>query len=96
MKYLLLLTTALFPAILFAQQDFTIKGKVGNFNAPTIIYLQSNVGIIDSMVMNNGEFLFKGIADEPMEAYLILSVDGKPIESYRKYQILEKFLLVKV
>lgn len=84
MKYLLLLTTALFPAILFAQQDFTIKGKVGNFNAPTIIYLQSNVGIIDSMVMNNGEFLFKGIADEPMEAYLILSVDGKPIEKLQE------------
>lgn len=78
MKRLLLL---LLPAATFAQKPFTVKGKIGQLNAPAVIYI--NYGLVeghehtDTAVLHNGVFTFKGIVDEPTLARLTLMHKGE-------------------
>lgn len=81
MKRLLILS-ALLPALAFAQEDYAIKGKIGTLNAPAKVYLQFNDGgqnRLDSSAVNNGEFSFKGSVKEPVQAYMVLSAEGKAL-----------------
>lgn len=81
MKKLLVLG-ALLPALAFAQEDYTIKGKIGSYNAPAKIYMQYKDGgqnKLDSASIVNGEFKFNGTVKEPIQAFVVLSEEGKPL-----------------
>jgi peroxiredoxin len=68
------------PALSFAQEDYTIKGKIGTYNAPAKVYLQYVDGAarkLDSAEVNNGQFTLNGSVSAPVEAYVILSAEGK-------------------
>lgn len=57
---------------------FTVKGKIGNLNAPAKIYLvRGGWGAADSATFKNGSFEFKGTTDVPSSANLIIKRDGK-------------------
>lgn len=82
MKNKILLAAALLPSLLFAQEEFTIKGNVGKLNAPAKAYLQYAEGgqrKLDSAAINNGSFVFNGVVTEPSQAFVILSADGKSL-----------------
>lgn len=68
------------PALAFAQEAFTIKGKVGAYNAPAKVFIQYYEGQqpkIDSAIINNGEFTLSGTVEMPSKGYLVLSPEGK-------------------
>ncbi len=64
----------------FAQQGkFTIKGQVAHLNAPATVYLRyANDGnsVMDSAVLTDGRFRFKGEIAAPVKAYLSLNHTG--------------------
>jgi peroxiredoxin len=70
------------PMALFAQETFTLKGKVGNLPNTAKIFMQYEDGeqrIVDSVKINtDGEFKFHGMVQEPTQAYIVLSRDGTP------------------
>lgn len=77
--FLFLIGAFLLPAVLFAQEEFTVRGKVSNLTAPAKVFMQYEDGgtrIVDSAQVTNGEFKFHGLVREPSQAYLILSRDG--------------------
>ena len=82
-----ILYTALiaFPAISFAQTEapnFTVKGKIGTFNAPAKAYLSYRAGtknVTDSVVLVNGAFEFKGTLTDPAQADLFVNPQGNGI-----------------
>lgn len=91
MKKILLSTIALLPILAFAQDGkFTVQGKVGVYSAPAKVYLQyRNAGktIVDSAVLNNGEFKFNGTAAAaPTQGYLLLNDKGTGLNSSRDYK----------
>jgi len=68
------------PLFSEAQQGYTIHGKVGTLDAPAIAYLSyqvNGVRVLDSAVLNKGEFLFKGNVTSPREAHIRIIHDGK-------------------
>lgn len=78
----------LLPAATFAQKPFTLKGKIGKLNAPAVIHI--NYGIveegkehIDSAVLKNGTFVFKGTVKEPTQARVTLMHKGEAPGSVR-------------
>lgn len=91
MKKILLSAVALLPVLAFAQDgQFTVQGKVGVYSAPAKVYLQyRNAGktIVDSAVLNNGEFKFTGTsAATPAQGYLLLNDKGTGLNSSRDYK----------
>jgi len=79
MKKMTLLMLAMAPALLYAQSNYVLKGKIGNLNAPAKAYLISYINdnrSIDSTTLVNGKFEFTGAISEPSRAILILSHDG--------------------
>lgn len=82
MKKLLLAVLTASPAFLFAQTGpFTIKGTLPGLKAPAKVYLSSNVsgkGILDSAVVTNGAFQFKGNVPGPVRALLIVDRNPAP------------------
>lgn len=91
MKKILLSAVALLPVLAFAQDgQFTVQGKVGVYSAPAKVYLQyRNAGktIVDSAVLNNGEFKFTGTsAAAPAQGYLLLNDKGSGLNSSRDYK----------
>lgn len=82
MKNMLFALLAGIPALTFAQEDYTIKGKIGAYNAPAKVYLQyvdGDARKLDSAEVKNGQFTLHGTVGAPVEAYLILSDEGKNI-----------------
>lgn len=81
MKKVLLSALSLAPIALLAQQDFTIKGKVGSLNAPAKAYLNYNAGsknFTDSCNIVKGAFEFKGSVASPVMAVLRVKHDDAP------------------
>jgi peroxiredoxin len=81
MKLSVISLAVLLPGTLLAQKkaDFSIKGKVGNINAPAMAYLsyrQSGQSISDSTKIANGRFAFKGSIEEPVQATLLFNYTG--------------------
>jgi thiol-disulfide isomerase/thioredoxin len=75
MKRILIFVALLFPLLAFAQipQPFTINGKIGSSNAK--VYLGYTLGsnkVLDSAIMSNGTFQFKGDLIYPSNAILII------------------------
>jgi thiol-disulfide isomerase/thioredoxin len=80
MKKIFLAFMLMAPIALIAQNgSYTLKGKVGNVNAPAKVYLsykKASGYFQDSIVMQNGQFEFKGTINEPIHAILTLSYTG--------------------
>ncbi len=78
MRYIIFL--ALLPLSLAAQHsEFTIKGRIGLFNAPAKVYLVRYAGekrLTDSLNLQHGNFEFKGQTDGPVRAGLFLNTLG--------------------
>jgi len=81
MKRSILVLFVLLQAFAFAQNNtYTLKGKIGNYNAPAIMYLRyvkANQAVNDSVVLKNGEFEFKGNTQDPMKCSLSLYYTGR-------------------
>ncbi len=79
------------PAMAFAQQlpsdstgNFTIQAKVGNLNSPARAYLLYQLGankVVDSALIVNGVFTFKGDVIDPNRATLVIDHTGRGIAS---------------
>lgn len=81
MKNIVLITLACLPALVFSQSGkYIVQGKIGSFNAPAKIYMQSRqAGKLktDSAVLTDGKFQFTGDAETiPVMAYLQLNQKG--------------------
>jgi len=64
-------------AVLAQQKGFTIKGKIGSLNAPAKVYFVSHeTKTLDSAMLKNGTFQFKGIVKKPGFAGLSLDRYG--------------------
>lgn len=79
MRKYLLNCLLLAPGLALAQTPFafTIKGKIGNLNAPAKIYLMHGMEPADSATFKNGAFAFKGASDAPRRVHLVIKRDGK-------------------
>jgi len=81
MKRIFLYIIALLPVMAFAQapQTFAIKAKVGNLNTPSRAYLIYQLGanrVIDSALITNGSFEFKGQIMTPSSAMMVIDKYG--------------------
>lgn len=68
------------PFVTMAQGKYTIKGKVGNLNAPAKIYLSygfPDKTVTDSAILKDGQFSFAGNTKEPAKASLVLCHQGE-------------------
>jgi peroxiredoxin len=82
MKKIIVAAGLLLPLLSFAQEQFIIKGKIGHLNAPAKAFLfywqpPGFTQILDSAVLINGEFEFKGTVPYSLEATLHLRRDGR-------------------
>ena len=87
MKKTILMGAMALPALLWAQEDFTVKGKISDLQAPAKIFMQyadQGQRRIDSAHVVNGEFKFQGRVQEPGQAYLILTKEGKSLHELAK------------
>lgn len=84
MKFFLILLLFV-PSILFAQGGiYTIEGIVSGADKPVKAYLIYNAGsvtTIDSTLIANNKFVFKGSLAEPMHANLIFDHKGSGLKS---------------
>lgn len=95
MKKLLLAAFAVFPGAIFAQENFTITGKVGNLDAPAKAYLNYRAGaanVLDSADISNGQFTFTGSVANPLRAFVLISHDGADIRRNRNADRVEIYL----
>lgn len=86
MKKIIFALLAGIPALAFAQEEYTIKGKIGSHDTPAKVYLQYVDGgarKLDSAEVKNGQFTLNGSVAAPIEAYLILSPEGKSLRELR-------------
>ena len=90
MKKLILLALVAAPSLLFAQENFVIKGKVGHINTPSKIFLSYREGtntITDSSAVKDGAFDFKGQVKDITYASLVVDYKGVGIQNLdRKVQ----------
>lgn len=87
MKRLILSAVCLLPMGVMAQQAFTVKGKVGNLNEPAKAYLSYRVGsnaVVDSAIIKNGKFEFKGTVEGPLSATVEVKHNGTPVDPKKK------------
>lgn len=83
MKKTILSALALVPALLIAQEDFSLKGKIDRtIAAPAqifLIYTDAGENHLDSMAVDQGKFSYNGTVSEPVQAHLVLSEDGSSL-----------------
>ena len=85
MKKTLLFLLAACPSLLFAQEKYVIKGKLGNLGAPAKIFLVYNVGtqrVTDSSAVKNGVFEMAGQVDDITQAVLVMDYKGTGLQSF--------------
>ncbi len=71
-KYLFLMLLTL-PAFVFAQTNYTIKGKAKGLKSGTklfMIVIKDEAESVDSTTVKNGKFTFKGTSDKPHLSYI--------------------------
>ena len=87
MKRIILSAAFLLPLAVMAQDGYTLKGKVGALKAPAKAYLQyisGNERVLDSAVLNNGVFEFKGAVSGPTSAQLVLKHEADVVATAKK------------
>lgn len=70
---------ALAPIVAFAQQDFSVKGKLADVSSPAkvfMIYNNEGQRVIDSAEINAGDFELKGSVNNTEQAILVLDHEG--------------------
>jgi len=95
MKNIILGALAALPLVVNAQQDYVVKGKVGNLNPPATAYLSYRLNggnQLDSSKIENGAFTFKGTVEDPTNAVLVLAHKGEPVMQLESPDILPVFL----
>ncbi|MEI7423773.1 MAG: TlpA disulfide reductase family protein [Prolixibacteraceae bacterium] len=94
-KITFLVIALIAPLALMAQNsDFTIKGKVGTWNAPAKVYLSYRLAatsVLDSTSISNGVFEFKGSISDPVLASVMINYMGTGLRS-RSLQRLPLYL----
>lgn len=84
-KAILSLLLAL-PFSSFAQQGFTINGKIKSLSAPAkvfLLYSNNDERVTDSATIENGTFEFSGTVSEPVSATLAVDPTGAGIDQLR-------------
>jgi peroxiredoxin len=80
MKKIFVSALFIIPGILSAQTEkFTVKGKIGELNAPAKAYLRYSVEgnmVNDSALLSNGGFQFSGKLNGPVKATLLVNHTG--------------------
>lgn len=69
----------LLPLGLKAQNSFTVQGKIGPKDAPSMVFLnyyKEGKSVKDSVMLQKGQFSFKGKVDNPSEAIISLREQG--------------------
>lgn len=87
MKKLIMTVLAVAPIALFAQEDFTLDGKVGGTSANAKIFIQyrdNGQGVVDSVNVKDGAFKYQGSVSEPVQAVLVLSNNGATMSALRE------------
>jgi peroxiredoxin len=87
MKKILLLAIVAAPSLLFAQENFVIKGKVGSIDAPAKIFLTYREGTViktDSSAVKKGEFSFTGIVTDITRASLLVDYKGAGMQAINR------------
>ena len=95
MKKVILSAMLAVPALLFAQEDFTLKGNIKNVDAPAkifIMYSDAGQRHVDSVNVVKGAFTYSGIVAEPTEAQLILSPEGKGLRQLKSPEVSSVYL----
>ena len=91
MKRIVFIALACLPAVVFAQDKFTVQGTLGAYNAPAKVYIQYRVGSkvkTDSVTLKNGSFQFSGtVTGDPVYANLMFNSKGTGI-NYNDYKAL--------
>lgn len=80
---------------LFAQDSYSIKGKVGKVDAPAMIYLsyyENGQQVTDSVQVKKGKFMFKGQLETPVAANLQLRHEGPASEDRASTEYLYFYL----
>lgn len=80
MKKGILCVLGVIPSLLFAQEQFSVKGNLKNVDAPAKVFFQyANAGerVLDSANVVKGVFTYNGTVAEPTQAQLFLSPEGK-------------------
>lgn len=84
------------PFLGYSQSnDYLLNGKVGQLNAPAKVYLSYRLNgnnVLDSVILQNGTFQFKGTVTDPVRAQLILDHTGAGIKNRRKQDALTIYL----
>lgn len=97
MKQLILIACLVTPSLIWAQgKPFTLNGKLAEVQAPAKSYLVYRVDgkeRMDSTLIQNGIFVFKGSADEATEAFILIDKSG--IGFSRTRPIPTKFIYVE-
>lgn len=78
MKKLILAALILLPVALMAQKPFTIKGNAKKLAAGDkvyLVYMEGGMRVIDSNLVANGAFEFKGNVSEPLMANLFKNIN---------------------
>ncbi|SMC54777.1 Thiol-disulfide isomerase or thioredoxin [Pedobacter africanus] len=82
------LAFALFlPVLGFAQQVFTLSGKIGRLNAPAKIYIsyylyEKQKMVKDTVTLKDGNFSYRGIQlKQPLSVEMVLSPEGKSLSA---------------
>ncbi|MXV49422.1 redoxin domain-containing protein [Pedobacter sp. HMF7647] len=69
----------LVPSVLLAQQNYVLKGKVGKLNSPSKLFLtysESGERQVDSALLKDGSFEFKGTVQNITQAALVVDYKG--------------------
>lgn len=95
MKVLLTALLAI-PFLGYSQSnDYLLSGKIGQLNAPAKAYLSYRMNgnnVLDSVILQNGTFQFKGTITDPVRAQLILDHAGAGIKNKKKHDALTIYL----
>jgi peroxiredoxin len=92
-KKIALTAIASAPALAFAQDSqYTVQGKIGDYNAPAKVYVQyrkDGKTIVDSTVLNGGNFKFTGkTGTTPVSGYILFNPKGTGLHSSEDYRSL--------
>lgn len=92
-KKIALTAIASAPTLVFAQDaQYTVQGKIGDYNAPAKVYVQyrkDGKTVVDSTVLNGGNFKFIGkTGTTPVSGYILFNPKGTGLHSSEDYRSL--------
>ena len=85
MKTILIALLCSAPVFGFGQAEkYTVKGNIGNLDAPAVVFLVYNNAIAGKAVLNHGAFTLSGTVNGPIQAYLMVNPTGQnaPTNNY--------------